>query len=359
MTLFKRLSIVTTATLAVSGIVQLQAARASSSVAQSTPSVLVHIGTIRRQQIEDNLTVYGQVTPDPEHVIGVSAAHGGQVTRLWIGLGQKVKTGQALLQLTTDPTARLAYEQARAQFAYARKNLAQVKGLFTEKLATRADLAKAEQQLANADSALKAQQRLGANRTVQIIRAPQDAIVTRLSIAVGDRVQAGTALLALGARHHLWITLGIEPEDAPRLRSGMPVQLQPVFASTPPLHARLSQVHAVINPSTHLVDAIAPVSGRATHGLIPGMWMRGHISLKSQKALTAPLDAVLHDNKGAYLFVVTTNHTAHRINIHTGLIAGDRIAVYGKSLHAGQTVVTVGNYELENGMSVRLANQQP
>lgn len=357
MTAFKSLSLFSLMTLALSGVFPLGMARASD--APTAPSVLVHIDTVRRQQIENNLTVYGQVTPNPEHVMGISAAHGGQVTRLWVGLGQKVKAGQALLQLTTDPTARLAYEQSRAQVAYARKNLNQVKGLYAEKLATRSDLAKAEQQLANANSALNAQRRLGANHAVQIIRAPQDAIVTRLNIAVGDRVQAGTALMALGARHHLWIRLGIEPEDATHLHSGMAVVLQPVFAPTQPLHAQLSQVHAVINPNTHLVDAIAPVSGTATRGLLPGMWMRGYITLTSQMALTVPRSAVLHDAQGAYLFVVSKNLVAHRMEVNTGLVQGDWIAVSGKQLSAGEEVVTVGNYELEDGMPVRLAPARP
>lgn len=355
----KPLSIHVTVVLLLFFISIMETAHADSPKGPSaSPSVLVHTGTVRERPMGEKLTVYGQVTPNPEHVIGISAANGGQVTRLWVGLGEKVKVNQRLLELTTNPTARQAYEQALAQFAYTRKNLLQVKSLFSEKLATRTELAKAEQQLANARSALAAQRRLGANHKEQIIRASQDAIVTRLNIAVGDRVQAGTALLALGARHHLWITLGIEPEDAPRLHPGMPVLLQPVFAPTPPLQAHLSQVHAVINPNTHLVDAIAPISGDETRGLIPGMWMRGHISLSNQVALTVPQSAVLHDARGAYLFVVTTKHIAQRIAVKTGLSQGGRISVQAATLHAGQVVVTVGNYELENGMTVRLSAGQ-
>ncbi|OBS10205.1 hypothetical protein Thpro_021255 [Acidihalobacter prosperus] len=317
--------------------------------------MLIQTGQVRREALGAMLTVYGQVVPDPEQVTGISAAHGGQVTRLWVGLGQQVTAGQPLLQLATDPTARLAFEQAKAQVAYARKKLAQVKGLFAEQLATRAELAKAEQQLVNARDALRAQRRLGADRATQTLRAPQDAIVTQLNVAPGDRIRAGVALLALGARHRLWVKLGIEPEDVDRLRPGMHVTLQPVFGSAPSFKARLSQVHAVINPATHLVDAIAPLSGQATRNLIPGMWMRGHIALARRTALTVPQTAVLHDARGAYLFVVEPDQHAHRIDVVTGLEARGRVAVSGHGVHAGQTVVTVGNYELRDGLSVRTA----
>ena len=328
---------------------------AQTKSSNSTPSVLIQTGKVRRQMIKENLTVYGQVTPNPEHVVGISAAHSGQVTRLWVGLGQQVTAGQALLQLTTDPKARLAYEQAQAQVAYAKKKFKQEQSLFSEQLATQAELAKAKQQLTNARSALRAQRRLGANHTKQIIRAPQDAIVTHLNIAAGDRVQAGAPLLALGARHHLWITLGIEPEDVTRLHSGMEVTVQPVFKSTKPLKTHLTQVHAVINPATHLVDAIAPLSGSVTRQLVPGMWVRGHITLSNHKALTVPQSAVLRDAHGNYIFIVTKNNRAKRINVNTGLSQGDRIAISSDELHAGETVVTVGNYELDNGISVRIS----
>lgn len=325
-----------------------------ASAAGQGPSVLIETGTVHSERIGQRLTVYGQVVPDPEHVTGISAAHGGQIARLWVGLGQQVAAGQPLLTLTTDPTARLAYEQARAQVAYARRNLAQVKSLYAEQLATRAELAKAEQSLVNAQGALRAERRLGTNHAQQIIRAPQSAIVTRLDVAPGDRVQAGAPLLSLGARERLWVTLGIEPEDVTRLHPGMPVVLRPVFARNQPLHADLSQVHAVINPSTHLVDAVVPLSGSATLGLIPGMWMRGYIDLQRHEALTVPSSAVLHDANGAYLFVVADGH-AQRLDVATGISRDGRTAVRAPDLHAGETVVTVGNYELRNGMAVRLA----
>ncbi|MEJ2061565.1 MAG: efflux RND transporter periplasmic adaptor subunit, partial [Gammaproteobacteria bacterium] len=221
----------------------------------------VKTAPVTQRNLQETLTVYGEVRPDPEQVTGISAAHGGEVTRLWVGLGQVVEPGQQLLELTTDPAARRAYEQARAQVAYARKNLEQVKGLFGQQLATRAELAKAQQELANARSSLQAEVRLGANRAHQIIRAPQAAIVTRVNVAPGDRVQAGASLLTLGARAHLWVTLGIEPEDARRVRSGMNVDLTPVFDDAVHIKARIAQVHAVINPKTRLVDAVVKLQG--------------------------------------------------------------------------------------------------
>ncbi len=135
--------------------------------------------------------------------------------------------------------------------------------------------------------------------------------------------------------------------------------LQPVFGATPPLQAHLSQIHAIINPATHLVNAIATLSGTATRGLILGMWMRGHITLAQYPALTVPQSAVLHDARGAYLFAVAADHRAQRIDVTTGLIQNGRIAVHGTGLHPGQTVVTVGNYEPDNGMSVHLTTGQP
>lgn len=64
-----------------------------------------------------------------------------------------------------------------------------------------------------------------------------------------------------------------------------------------------------------------------------------------------PRSAVLRDAQGAYVFIVK-DRVAHRVQVHTGTDNGTWIAVRG-DLHAGEQVVTLGNYELRNGMAVR------
>lgn len=316
------------------------------------PSVLVQTTQATEGALTARLTAYGTVKPDPGHIKGVSVAHGGLVTRLWVGRGQVVKAGQPLLELTTDPQSRRDYDQAKAQLAFARKNLAQVRALFHQQLATQADLAKAQQDLSNAESNLKALHRNGADRASEVIKADEDAVVTSLKVAPGDRVGAGSLLLTLGARNQLWVSLGIEPEDSRQVRPGMAVRIHPIFAPDRTIRAKVAQVHALINPQTRLVDVVVKLQGKQTEPLVPGMHVIGSIATRQIHGVIVPARCVLQDQQGSYLFVVR-QHRAHRRAVQTGIERDGRIVITS-GLRAGQTVVTQGNYELKDGMAIRL-----
>lgn len=320
----------------------------------SAPSVLVQVATLQQRTLDETLTVYGKVEPDPERLHALTTLSAGEVRRLYVGLGQRVAAGEALLELSTAPQAHLAYRQALGKLASARTQLAQSEDLFKEQLATRADLANARQALHNAQAELAALQAQGAGSSVRVLRAAEAAVVTQLDVAPGALVQPGQPLLLLGAQDHVWVRLGLEPEDAARVTAGMPVQLNPVFGGGA-IAARIAQVHAVINPATHLLDAVVRIEGQTASVLIPGSWMRGVIRLRAQRMLAVPRSAVLGGAHGDYVFVIDHEH-ARRVTVHTGIEQDGWIGVQG-ALQVGQRVVTAGNYELHDGMAVRVGTE--
>ena len=323
-----------------------------AQAAPAAPSVLVQTVPATLRDLDERLTVYGKVEPDPERLRAVTTLSSGEVRKLYVGLGQRVTPGQPLLELATAPQARMAWTQAQGRVASARIQLQQTQNLFGEQLATRADLASARQALGSAEAALAALRAQGAQHATQVLRASAAAVVTQLDVAPGALVQPGQPLLLLGAQGHVWVRLGVEPEDAARVAPGMPVTLTPVFGGAP-LDARVAQVHAVINPTTHLLDAVVRLDGARAAAQIPGAWMRGVIRLRATRALAVPRSAVLDDARGHYVFVIERGH-ARRVAVNAGLEQGGWIAVQG-ALAPGAQVVSAGNYELHDGMAVRIA----
>ena len=320
-------------------------------VLAGTVSAAVTTLIAQPQTLEETMPVYGSVEPDPQASQGLSTAHGGLVTRLWVGLGQVVPAGTPLVTLKTDPAARRDYALAEAQLAFARKNLAQVEALFAQQLATKADLAKAKQGQQDAKSALAALDRNGANLAEQTLRAPHDAIVTRINATTGDRLPAGSQILTLSARHRLWVTLGIEPEDSARIHPGMAVTIQPVFGGHAPVTATIDQVHALINPRTRLVDALVRLKNTQTTGLLAGMAVTARIVLAAHHGIVLPESAIRQDAAGDSVFVVRQGH-AVRVSVRTGARAGGRVLIT-QGLEAGAAVVIVGVDQLQDGMAVR------
>lgn len=318
-----------------------------------TPSAAVQTVPAKEQVIHDVLTVYGRVQPDPDAVQTISLSHAGLITRVAVRLGQRVKRGDPLFEMRAAPDAYNQYLQARHAVDYAARELKRQEQLLKEHLATRSQVDTARKTLADARSSLRAMQAQGANKAAQTLTAPTDGIVTALTISRGDRVQADTAALAIAGSDRLIAVLGVEPEDLPGLDVGTPVELHSVFASDTTAASRLSDLHAMINPQTGLVDVLAPIPPEKARRFIIGSYLTADLIRDAHTGIVVPRSAVLRDGQDAYLFSVVQGR-ARRMAVKTGIERNGWIEILS-GLKAGQPVVVSGNYELTDGMAVREA----
>lgn len=321
--------------------------------AANQPTVQVRVAAVKQHTLQERITAFGVVRPNPESQTTKDANYTAFVTRVDVTLGQPVKKGEALLELRTAPSARAQYLSAQASVRYARQELVRKRQLLKQKLATHADVDAAEKALQTAEASFAAQQALGTGEKTRVIKAPFTGIVSQLPVKPGNEVQAGTQLFQLAKRDSLEVALGIEPDEVSRVHRGMPVRVMPLFGAGQGVQTSVSQVNAVVDPSTRLVDVIVRLQGNEAKPFLPGMRVQGTLTIASTQTLAVPRSAVLHDANGDYLFIVSGGK-AHRVNVRPGLENHGMIGVSG-DLKAGDRVVVTGNYELSDGMVVRPA----
>ncbi len=324
--------------------------------AAPTPAAKVQVTAAAMRTLKETVVAYGHLQPDPDGLVNVSLSRAGRIEQLWVSPGQRVRAGDRLLALRTAPGAAVDFDKAQAAVRYAEQDLASVRAMFKDHLATREQVAKAEQTLRDARSSLQAQQRVGSGQSSEIVKAPFDGIVTALSVGRGQRVQADATALTMAKLDALIVTLGVEPEEALRLRPGAPVELTPVFPPTTHIDSKVDRVHGMVNPQTRLIDTVVRFPHKPDQNLILDEDLRGIITLREQHTLAVPRSAVLRDDRGSYLFVVRDDK-AQRVQVDTGLQDEDWIGVSG-ALQAGDPVVNLGNYELSDGMPVRQSSGQ-
>jgi RND family efflux transporter MFP subunit len=315
------------------------------------PSVLIQKAKARLQPVSEILTVYGQVQPDPDSVQTISMLRDALISRVAVRPGQRVRRGQTLLELTTSPSAHMEYLKARGAVDHAQRELARQQRLLSEQLTTNAQVDAARNALQDARASLQAMVTQGQNKARDQIAAPTDGIITQLRVKQGDRLQAGIAVLEIATGNRLVAVLGVEPEDIRWLEPGMPVRIRSVFVPEYKADGQLREIHAMINPATHLVDALVPIPEDQTDQLVLGSRLIADIHLNRHTGVTVPRNAVLQDDQGPYVFRVVGGK-AQRVAVKTGLESDAWIEItYG--LSPGEDVVTVGNYELKDGISVR------
>jgi hypothetical protein len=113
----------------------------------------------------------------------------------------------------------------------------------------------------------------------------------------------------------------------------------------------LSDLHAMINPQTGLVDVLAPIPPEKAQRFIIGSYLTADLLRDARTGIVAPRSAVLRDGQEAYLFSVDQGR-AQRVSIQTGIEQNGWIEIRS-GVKAGQPVVVRGNYELSDGMAVR------
>ena len=309
-----------------------------------------------QQSFHDSVVAWGSAVADPHAARSVSLAHGGQVVALKVSAGQTVKRGQPLLTVAPDPAARSAYQQAQSAAALAQGELQRTEQMAAQHLATASQVATARKTLADAQSALAAQQALGGGAAQETVAAPDDGVVTMVSVTLGDRFAANAPLLVFMPAHALIAALGVQPDAGTALRAGMPVSVQGVYGDAKAFTGKLVMVGRAIDPQTRLLPVQAEIPAAADATLVAGAALQAGIQSDSYTAWAVPRAAVLHDEQGDYLFQLD-HGKAHRVDVQLRQSAGDNVGVLGK-LDAKLPVIVQGAYEVDDGASVRQGDSQ-
>jgi RND family efflux transporter MFP subunit len=320
----------------------------SPAIGAEAPSVQVDVVALKQQAMTDTVSGYGVVSPDTRSQHSISLPRSGQLVSLLVSAGQVVKKGQPLLAFGTGAQAALAYQQARQAVEFSKGEATRVEQLFGQQLATQSQLAAARKALADAQDTLRAQERIGAGQSLERVVAPFDGIVSAVQAAQGERLAEGAPVIQLARSDKERVLLGVEPDDVRRVRPGMAVSVNPVFSTGFNVAGRVAQIFGMINAQSQLVDVLVEIPGAA---LMPGTRVRADIEIARQTQWVVPRSAVLRDAQGTYFFQVGEGK-ARRVNVQSGLEKEGLIAVKG-AFDPRQAVVSVGNYELHDGMAVR------
>ncbi len=304
-----------------------------------------------------DVLAYGDVAPAKTQ--SITFARPGQLAELAVMAGQQVAKGVLLARLVGDPVAEAALVQARSASTLAEAEYKRAQDMRALQLATNSQVDTARKAAQDARSNLDAQQKLGVGGTVEV-RAPFDGVVLSLSASLGDRLAAGAPVMLFGRTDKLRVNLGIEPAQRTSVHVGDTVKLAPLALSNEAAPAqwadgRVADIQDVVDPRSQLLNAQVDIlPGKAAEVLVPGVRVSARIQTGTEPGWSLPRPAVLTDDRGGYAFEVVGD-VAHRVAIQTVSENPDTVIVKGP-LSAQTPVVSLGNYELSDGM--KLAEQR-
>jgi HlyD family secretion protein len=231
----------------------------------TAPTVTVEV--IKTRDLEAIVSASGKI--QPKRFVNISADNSGRVVNLAVNEGDRVTTGQFLMQI--DPRslrtrvesgqaalsaneagldqARQSVETARVQLANAQQSLTRQEGLWKAQLTTREALERAQNDVKIAQSTLAEREKQATTQQVRLgqdraslasaqydlskvrIESPIDGIVTRRNIqegetaVVGTMNNAGTVLLTVADMSVIQAEVEVDETNIPYVTVGQPAKI--------------------------------------------------------------------------------------------------------------------------------------
>lgn len=315
------------------------------------PVAPVEVAPIKEGTIAEEITVYGTIVPAAGAVQAITVPFESRVRRILVTEGQQVSKGEPLLEIEPSAETNLQTQQARSEYQAAQKALQYMQQRFDLKLATNDQLLQTHQALEQAQAKLESLRRRG-SEGAQTIHADAASLVSKVSVQEAAIVSAGNAMIEMVTQNRLQARLGIEPADSSKVKAGQEVSLARI--NVPGTHAvigRIRKLSQAANATSQLVDGFVDLP--SSSGFLLNEYVAGRISVASAQGLVVPRSAVLPDADRYVLFTVKGGR-AQEHTVQVRLANAQEVQVSGKDLVAGEPVVTLGNYELKDGMAVKV-----
>jgi membrane fusion protein, multidrug efflux system len=335
---------------------QIQTAMAQSGSYQPPPEAVTTV-IVQKEEWQGSLGAIGSVAP--VNGVMVSADLPGVVEKIAFASGDRVQSGQLLLQLDTrQEQAQLAAAQAKLELA--RMNLDRIRGLREQGINSQTDFDTAVAEQKQEEGSVG---EIRATIDRKTIRAPFAGVLGIRQVNLGQYLKSGDAIVQLQSHDPIYVNFDVPQQELVRVRVGGAVS---VSAEGPPpieMTGRITAIDSVVDESTRNVRVQATFENRQGR-LRPGMFVTARAILDARDAVIAlPASAISYAPYGDSVFVVEDvkgpNGQSYRgvrqQFVKIGGARGDQVAVL-TGIKAGAEVVTSGVFKLRNGAAVAVNN---
>lgn len=308
---------------------------------------------IKKGSIEESIDVYGVSVPAAGALQTISVPFESKIKSVMVTDGEKVQKGELILEIGPSPNTTLQLEKTRSNYKSAKESLDHFKRLFDLKLATNDQLNQARNNFRVAKYDLQNMEGEGIT-SLRDIKASVPGLIKSVLVKEGDIVPPGSSFVEIVVQNQLQIRFGVEPEDLNKVHTGQKVSFTPVNKTGQSyVIGKIRKISNSLNSETNLVDVFVDIPGSdsiASEFLL-GQFIVGHIDTVKNDVLIVPRNAVLPKDNGYEIFTIKDGK-AHKHEVKTGVENKDEIEIEGNNVNAGDQVVVLGNYELEDGMRI-------
>jgi multidrug efflux system membrane fusion protein len=341
--------------------------------AAPTPSPPIPVNEVKAQVGDVPVVLTGIGSVVAYNVVDVHTQVTGTIQQIGFVEGQAVHRGDLIAQLDPRPyqaalqqaEATLAREEA--QLTNAQVNLNRYTPLLKQGFASAQQVTDQAAQVSQLQASVAADKAAIFNAQTQLsyttITSPIDGVTGIRRVDIGNIVQSGatTPIVTITQIQPISALFTLPQKDIPEVQDAMAKGALRTLAYDQDDHSVLREgslllVNNMISQSSGTAElkATFPNKNRA---LWPGEFVNVRLIVANKhEGITIPLRALQQGQNGPFVFIVAPDGSVHSRDVTVGETLDGR-ALIDKGLQSGDTVVTAGQYRLNDG--VKVANVPP
>ncbi len=304
--------------------------------------------TARKQYVKNQLNFYGKIMADNNKLIEIFPVVGGNVTNVYVELGDYVEKGQLLAIIRSTEVAGFEkeMEDAQSDLLVAKNNMKVAKDLYEGKLNTESSLIEANREVEKAQSQLSRVKetyniyslRKGA---VYEVRAPISGFIIQKNINSGMLLRSDKSdnIFDIAQIDDVWAIVNVNESDISEVKVGMAAEISTLSYPDKIFYGKVDKIYNIIDPETKAMKALVKLKN---DGFLLKPDMRANIVLSYQedkKMVAVPSSAIVFDNSKNYVVVFEDRNNIKTIPVEVYRQVHDTAYIVS-GLEEGQKVLT-------------------
>jgi membrane fusion protein (multidrug efflux system) len=338
-----------------------------ASTKRPAPAPSVHLSSPTRENIVQKLSFTGDIMSFQQANIYSRVA--GNIKKIYVDIGSFARRGQMLAEIdesifyqNVKQTEGL-YKQAKATYENNKINYDRNLELFDKGLVSRSDVDNSKTAMevsqAQMESALANYNNAQTQLTYCDIRAPFSGYITKKYLDPGTYVTVGgnnpnSVLFVLSDIDNLKVIVNVQDKDIPLLDKVESAVIKTDSYPDEEFTGHIKAIGQSLDLSTRTMPTEIDIENRKQM-LKPGMFASVELILKKDdNVLTLPLQCVLKDDKGYFVFQVSKDSVAYKHYVQLGIQDNNTLEI-ASGLNDSDMVVSTGQDLIKDGIRVRIA----
>lgn len=323
----------------------------------STIKPHIKLEKVAEELASSELLTTGYVKAIPTNFAQIASPFAGRITKSYVKLGQYVKKGTPIFELSSSDyySAQQEYFSAQQELKQAELNLKRQQDLLKNGVGVKRELEEAETDyqigklaLNNSAAALKIfnvnpnKMRMGQSL---LVTSPIEGEILTNQLIIGEYLREDSEpLVTVAELSKVWVAAQVKEKDLAAITNLDHVSLKVDAFPNDLFSGKVYHINQLVDEETRSVEVLIE-SNNIGRRLKPGMYVNVILSNTAQQVIKIPVKSVFQENNNQFVYVQTKKDSYQKRKITTTASTDQRIVVTG-GLKVGETIVSQGGVYL-------------